>query len=135
MRAMEPSPEATLKALELLQGIINRLSGNSFLLKGWTVTLVIGLLTYTGSTGRKRLALMAAIPVLMFWFLDGFFLARERDYRDRFEKLRLGQVQPFDFRLSPLNFGPWIQSAFSSTLAVFYGFLLVFTIIIAVGVL
>ena len=32
-----------LSHLEMIQGIVNRLSQNSFLLKGWTVVLVSGL--------------------------------------------------------------------------------------------
>lgn len=38
------STELNDKHLALVQGVINRLAGNSFSLKGWSVTLVSALL-------------------------------------------------------------------------------------------
>lgn len=131
---MPSSPEAVLKALELLQGVINRLSGHSFLVKGWAITVVVGLLTFTGSTGQLRLAWLVAVPIVMFWMIDGFLLAREREYRARFEALRLGQAEPFDFRLSPLLAGTWLKSTFSSTLRIFYGCLVGLTLAVLLGI-
>lgn len=32
--------------LEMIQGVINRMAGNSFALKGWAVTLVAGILHF-----------------------------------------------------------------------------------------
>ena len=34
--------ENKIKHLEIIQGVINRMAGNSFALKGWAVTLVAG---------------------------------------------------------------------------------------------
>ena len=39
--------EQKIKHLEFIQTTINRMAGNSFLLKGWTVTLTGGLLALT----------------------------------------------------------------------------------------
>ena len=33
------------KHLEIIQGVINRMASNSFSLKGWAVTLVVGIFT------------------------------------------------------------------------------------------
>ena len=38
--------ENKLKHLELVQGVVNRMSNNSFLLKGWAVTLVAGIVCF-----------------------------------------------------------------------------------------
>ena len=35
--------ENKIKHLEIIQGIINRMAGNSFALKGWAVTLIAGI--------------------------------------------------------------------------------------------
>lgn len=126
--------EKQLKSLELLQGIINRLSGHGFLLKGWAVTLTVGLLTFTGTTGQARLAALAGVPTLMFWVLDASFLAREHEYRRRFEALRLGRAEPFDFRLPPLDAPSWARAMFSRTLGLFYGLLVAVTLLLAAGV-
>ncbi len=46
--------EAIAKHLEFVQAVINRLAGNSFLLKGWSITLVSGLLGYDRPGGRRQ---------------------------------------------------------------------------------
>lgn len=35
--------EKKFKHLDLIQGIINRMASNSFMLKGWAVTLMVGI--------------------------------------------------------------------------------------------
>ncbi|MBB5235543.1 hypothetical protein [Deinococcus budaensis] len=126
--------EKQLKSLELLQGIISRLSGHGFLLKGWAVTLTVGLLTFAGATGQARLAALAGVPTLMFWMLDAYFLTREHEYRRRFEALRLGRAEPFDFQLRPLDARSWARAMFSRTLGLFYGLLVAVTLLLAMDV-
>ena len=46
--------------LEMIQGIVNRLSQNSFLLKGWTVVVVSGLL----AVGAARTESFLGLPGL-----------------------------------------------------------------------
>lgn len=43
--------EEKMRHLEMIQNVISRMASNSFLLKGWTVTLVVGLLAF--ATSRK----------------------------------------------------------------------------------
>ncbi|MGX1266794.1 hypothetical protein RKD55_004738 [Rossellomorea marisflavi] len=38
--------EEKMRHLELIQNVMSRMASNSFLLKGWTVTLVVGLLAF-----------------------------------------------------------------------------------------
>ncbi len=117
-----PQPALTedqRKSLELLQGIITRLSTNGFLLKGWAVTLVTALLTFAGNQ-QDRLALLAFLPALIFWVLDAYFLAREHQYRQRFDASRKGLVESYDFQLQALTAGEWLGAAFLPTTLVFY---------------
>ena len=37
--------EAKIKYLEMIQNVINRMAKNSFLLKGWSITLLTGIIT------------------------------------------------------------------------------------------
>jgi hypothetical protein len=69
-----------IKRLDHLQGIIQRLAGNSFLIKGWTVTLVTAILGFALKDPDKTapLAYMAFAPIILFWGLDGYYLAIER---------------------------------------------------------
>jgi hypothetical protein len=115
-----PLNEDQRKSLELLQGIINRLSTNGFLLKGWAVTIVSALLTFSGSSGQARLAALALLPTVIFWALDAYLLARERQCRALFERTRLGTAAAFDFQLPALGALKWLRCGLGSTLGLYY---------------
>ena len=64
-----------LKHLDFIQGVINRLSTNSFLLKGWSVVLVSALFALTASNSNSAFIFLAYIRFLgAGWFL---FVPRE----------------------------------------------------------
>ncbi len=67
--------------LEFIQNNIGRMAGNSFVLKGWTVTLTAGLLALTAKDYNPVFALVALFPGLVFWGLDAFYLEQERLFR------------------------------------------------------
>jgi len=72
--------------LKLIQAIINRLAGNSFLLKGWTVTLVAGLSAFAKSDSNPSFAWIAVFVVAVFSVLDAYYLALEHAYRDLYDE-------------------------------------------------
>ncbi len=86
---MNDQQEITAKHLELIQGVINRLAANSFLLKGWTITLVAGLFALAASSQNWRFALIAIMPGLAFWWLDAYYLRQERLFRKVYDSVRL----------------------------------------------
>ena len=78
--------------LELIQGIINRLSTNSFVLKGWSVVLVSALFALAAPESRPAFVYLAYIPTVVFWGLDGYFLWQERLYRALYDHVRMLDV-------------------------------------------
>ena len=66
--------ENKLKHLEMVQSVINRMANNSFMLKGWAVTLVAGIFVLAGKDTDKLYFLVAYIPVIVFWGLDSYYL-------------------------------------------------------------
>ena len=99
------SDERKLKHLEFIQGIITRLSTNSFLLKGWSVVLVSALFALSAADSRTVFALIAFVPALVFWGLDGFFLWNEKLYRNLYDHVRQQENQDIDFSL-PIRLSP-----------------------------
>lgn len=79
------------KELELIQSVISRMANNSFLVKGWAMTLVSALIALgkdvvlNGQGGVYYLTAMLII-VVPFWWLDAFFLKQERIFRKIYEK-------------------------------------------------
>lgn len=89
--------EKKMKHLEMIQGVINRMASNSFLLKGWAVTLVAGIFALSSKDADKLYFLIAYIPILVFWGLDAYYLLQERLYRKLYDKICLLQEQSVDF--------------------------------------
>lgn len=89
-----------MKYLELIQGVITRMSSNSFSLKGWAVTLVAGVFALAGKDTDKIYFLVAYIPVCIFWFLDSYYLLQERLYRTLYDHVRVMDESHIDFSMS-----------------------------------
>ncbi|MFH1051034.1 MAG: hypothetical protein V1779_08940 [bacterium] len=70
--------DVLFKEIDIIQDIIKRMANNSFLMKGWTITLVVGTLLLKNS---KEQSFIAFIPLIVFWYLDAYFLWQERMYR------------------------------------------------------
>ncbi len=75
--------------LEMIQGVIERHARNSFLLKGWSLTLVaaVFLLAVRGEEPRLAMA-VGLLPALVFWGLDAYYLRHERAFRALFNHVR-----------------------------------------------
>lgn len=91
--------EKKLKHLELVQGVINRMANNSFMLKGWAVTLVAGIFALANKDTDKLYFLVAYVPVIVFWGLDAYYLLQERLYRSLYDKVRKTEENEIDFSL------------------------------------
>ena len=78
--------ETRIRYLEAIQRVVDRLSNISFILKGWAVSLVAGLMALAASGSNQGFVLIAYIPIVVFWFLDAYFLMMERQYRDLFKE-------------------------------------------------
>jgi hypothetical protein len=118
------SAEAKLKHLEFIQSVINRLAGNSFLLKGWSVTLVAALFAFAAKDGNKNYVLVAYLPVLIFWNIDAYFLSRERMFRGLYDSVREKKEDETDFSMDTQPFrtarNNWPCSFVSVSLILFY---------------
>lgn len=116
--------EAKIKHLEFIQAAINRMAGNSFLLKGWTVTLTGGLLALSFKQIDRRYLYISLMVVLLFWFLDGYYLSRERRFIALYDDVRVRADVNVDFSMRTRPFGKscrWIICTVSRTILLFYG--------------
>lgn len=120
--------ERKLKHLEFIQGVINRLSTNSFLLKGWSVILVSALFALSANEANVSFIFLAYIPAIVFWGLDGYFLSLERVYREHYDRVRTKEPDDIDFSMNihdlQNTFSEWVGATFSKTLIPFHGSLI-----------
>ena len=89
-----------LAHLEMIQAVITRMASNSFALKGWAVTLVAGLFALSGKDANQFYYLVTYIPIVVFWYLDAYYLCQERMYRNLYEKVRKLDEDKIDFSMN-----------------------------------
>lgn len=101
-----------IKHMEMIQAVITRLAGNSFLVKGWAVTIATALLGFAVSRNESRLAWIALAPVLLFWWLDAYYLYAERLFRGLYEQVRRSdpKVEPFYMAATSKSFVDELKS-------------------------
>lgn len=78
--------EDKIRYIELVQSIISRLANNSFLLKGWTITLIAAIFSLSDKI-MKNFTFTIYFFILIFWILDSYYLYQERLYRDLYNKV------------------------------------------------
>jgi len=132
---MDDRKEYLLKEISLIQEIIKRMSSNSFMIKGWAVTLIVVTLLLKGN---KHQVLIAFIPLLVFWFLDAYFLWQERLYGKLYDWVVANRLKTDEllFSMNAYRFNnevqPILKVMFSTTLRWFYGSLATLTLVYTV---
>ncbi len=119
------------KEIDLIQNCIERMTRNSFLIKGWSLTIFVtssALLRKDVIDNTWLLFTCVIIPYFCFWQLDAFFLNTEKKYRQMYEWVLKNRKQgnlDFQYDLNPKRFGKktsCVKTMFSRTQVVFYGF-------------
>ncbi|WP_101484316.1 hypothetical protein [Janthinobacterium sp. 61] len=120
--------------LGFIQGVINRMVGNSFLIKGWLVTLVAATFALSADKTDPNFTYLAVFPVIFFWWLDAYFLHQEKLYRKLYEKVADDIESSATFSMNAYKYKdevkPLYSVFFSKTLSIFYGAITALTIIV-----
>lgn len=115
------------KHLEFIQEVINRMARNSFMIKGWAVTLVSALFALAAKDTNQKFIIIAYFPVITFWFLDGYYLYQERLFRKVYDKNRTNQNTDYSMNTSEFDNGiiDWFSACISKTIILFYGVIII----------
>lgn len=117
--------EMKIKHLEFLQNVITRMNSNSFLIKGWTITLVSALFALAAKDANVNYVLVSYIAIPVFWVLDGFYISQERQYRDLYKEIATKSETEINFSMDASDYckgdRTWLAGIFSKTLIPFYG--------------
>ena len=128
--------EQKIKHLEMIQGIITRMNQNSFMLKGWMITIVSALLAIYADKGNIGYLIVSIFPILVFWFLDAYYLQQERKFRGIYSDIVEGKDLPL-FKMSIGEYNKkkdckysYCDVFWSKTIAGLYCTILVFIVLI-----
>jgi hypothetical protein len=117
--------DKTIAHLGFIQGIISRMGSNSFLLKGWSVTLVAAIFALSAKDADHKFVLLAYFPVIVFWLLDAYFLHQEKMFRKLYEEVANLRLSSDHFSLGTEVVRKKVSSytvvLFSKTLITFHG--------------
>jgi hypothetical protein len=116
--------EAKLKHLEFIQAVIARMATNSFLFKGWSITIAAGLAAFAAANTERALLTIALISTLVFWALDGYYLWLERCFIRLHGRVSILSEEEIDFDMRPDKaggFGAWLSTLRRPHLIMFYG--------------
>lgn len=115
--------EDLYKEIDLIQSCINRMSQFSFLIKGWTVSLIAVVLTlFSASLNMNALSAICYVIIVVFWGLDAYYLHLERLFRFKYEWViqHRKNTKKYMFDLNPHNKKMRINHSNSSLLKVFF---------------
>jgi len=126
----------TIKHLELIQGVIDRLANNSFAFKAWAIVLVAAIFAFAAGDADPIFLLVALIPALAFWGLDAYYLRQERLFRALYDAVRkddeaVAADGPLSMATAAVadRVAGWWGTAWSTTIAGLYGPIVVLVVV------
>ncbi|AFJ27047.1 hypothetical protein UA01_01362 [Streptococcus parasanguinis] len=96
--------ETKSKHIDLVQSIITRMAQNSFVIKGWMITIVVGLFLFLQNDNLQNNFLIYLFPIIGFWLLDSYYLWQERLYRKLYGSVISNLEESSDLKLSVEEF-------------------------------
>jgi len=121
--------EQKIAHLTFIQGIINRMGQNSFLLKGWSTTIITAIFALATQSTNTKLIFVAYFPAIVFWILDAFFLDQERLfiklYNNVADNTIASDIYTLNINTDKKNIKGYCSSFNSRTLILFHGCILI----------
>ena len=124
--------EAKLKHLEFIQAAISRMATNSFLFKGWAITIAAGLSAFGAANTKAALLTIALVSTVMFWALDAYYLWLERGFVDLHKQVAAKKEDDIDFSMKIDKTDAawkWFKTCWRYHLFLFYGTIVVIDVI------
>lgn len=116
--------EAKLQHLEFIQSVISRMATNSFLFKGWAITIAAGLSAFAAADTKAGALSIALVSTFMFWALDGYYLWLERCFIALYNNVAAKDEGSIDFSMTIDKTDAvcrWFKTCWRPHLWLFYG--------------
>lgn len=124
---------ANQSRLEMIQGVINRLAGNSSAYKGWMVTITAALLGVAINNHKPVLGWLTVYVICVLALLDAYYLALERSYRALFKTASEDQrADAWSLAAPKTTSGQVLNAMRSPSVWIFYGSAVIASIVVAI---
>jgi len=89
------------------------MASNSFLFKGWSITIIAGISAFATQDSNGLLMIVPIVATLLFWGVDAYYLMLERAFRNLYDEVRLKKESEIDFELkiADTGFRVWLGTA------------------------
>ena len=103
--------EEKIKHLEFVQSIITRMNTNSFQIKAISITIISALAAIYASSMNIYFLYVCIAPIVLFWFLDTYYLQQERKFRGIYNDIanieNQNKVRPFEMPIQNYQKGKY----------------------------
>lgn len=124
--------DAKFKHLDYIQATITRMAANSFLFKGWSITIAAALSGIGVTRSESAPLMIAAVSTIVFWGLDAYYLWLERGFIALYEMVSAKDEAGIDFSMKIDKSHPvlgWIKCGKRLHLLLFYGLITILEIV------
>ena len=137
------NPEEKRQHLEFIQKFITRMNTNSFQLKGVAIIMMSASLAIYASTDEVIFIFLAILPTLLFWFLDSYYLQKERKFRGVYDDVtglkNVIKVKPYEMPIHKYtkevdNQYSYFNVLFSNTIFYLYLAIILFLMIMGLAI-
>ena len=111
------------KHIDIVQSNISRMAQNSFAIKGWTITILVGLFVFLQNDKFRNNIFIYLIPIIFFWLLDSYYLWQERLFRKLYNDIIVNVTEESDLSMNVTQYKNTVKfysSLFSVTEIVIY---------------
>lgn len=109
--------------LQMIESVINKISSNSFLIRGWGITVIGGLmtifLTHLRNKSNWYILILCFVICILFWINDAYYLYIERKYRILYNNAINNKVEVFTMDISKIK-KDFLSCMFSYTYLISY---------------
>ena len=105
---------------------------NSFLFKGWAITIAVGLSAFAAIDTKAALLAIAIISTAMFWGLDAYYLWLERGFIKLHAAVAAKKEADIDFSMTidkSDKWSKWFAILWRPHLVLFYGIIILIDVI------
>ncbi len=99
-QCLKESSPSVQTHLGILQGVIQRMAGNSSQCKAWCITIVSAILVIVADKSKPDYAWIALLPTILFLSLDAYYLSLEKGFRQSYNdfvlKIHQNELKPED---------------------------------------
>ena len=125
--------ESKLKHIDIVQSTISRMAQNSFAIKGWTITVLVGLFVFLQKDNFRNNMIIYLIPIIFFWVLDSYYLWQERLFRKLYNDIIVNVTEESDLSMNIIQYKAKVKfysSLFSVSEIMIYLTLMLITLLL-----